>query len=94
MVSKMMLAAPNFLMLHEPTNHLDLETITAFNNSLIDYPGMVMFHSHDHQFMQTVANRVIEITPNGKLDKLMTYDDYLEDEAIQEQRKEMYMQLV
>ena len=94
MVSKMMLAAPNFLMLHEPTNHLDLETITAFNNSLIDYPGMVMFHSHDHQFMQTVANRVIEITPNGMLDKLMTYDDYLESETIQEQRKEMYMQPV
>ena len=94
MVSKMMLAAPNFLMLHEPTNHLDLETITAFNNSLIDYPGMVMFHSHDHQFMQTVANRIIEITPNGMLDKLMTYDDYLKDETVQEQRKEMYMQPV
>ncbi|MEM6630437.1 MAG: ATP-binding cassette domain-containing protein [Bacteroidota bacterium] len=94
MVSKMMLAAPNFLMLHEPTNHLDLETITAFNNSLMEYPGMVMFHSHDHQFMQTVANRVIEITPNGMLDKLMTYDNYLEDEVIQEQRKEMYMQPV
>lgn len=94
MVSKMMLSAPNFLMLHEPTNHLDLETITAFNNSLIDFPGMVMFHSHDHQFMQTVANRIIEITPNGMLDKLMTYDDYLKDEAIQEQRRELYMQPV
>ncbi len=94
MVSRMMLAAPNFLMLHEPTNHLDLETITAFNNSLIDYPGMVMFHSHDHQFMQTVANRIIEITPNGMLDKLMTYDDYLKDETVQEQRRELYMQPV
>ena len=92
MISRMMLQAPNFLMLNEPTNHLDLETITAFNNSLIDYPSMVMFHSHDHEFTQTVANRIIELTPNGILDKLMTFDDYIEDESIQEQRKSMYMQ--
>lgn len=92
MLSRMMLQQPNFLILDEPTNHLDLESIQAFNNSLTDYDGQLMINSSDHQFMQTVANRIVEITPNGKIDKLMTFDDYLHDEAIKEQRNEMYMQ--
>jgi ATPase subunit of ABC transporter with duplicated ATPase domains len=90
MVSKMMLQQPNLLVLDEPTNHLDLESITAFNNSLIDYQGNVMFASHDHEFMQTVANRIIELTPNGMIDRMMTYDEYLEREDIQKVREEMY----
>lgn len=92
MLSRMMLQQPNFLILDEPTNHLDLESIQAFNNSLADYDGQLMINSSDHQFMQTVANRIVEITPNGKIDKLMSFDDYLHDEAIKEQRNEMYMQ--
>ncbi len=92
MLSRMMLQQPNFLILDEPTNHLDLESIQAFNNSLTDYDGQLMINSSDHQFMQTVANRIVEITPNGKIDKLMSFDDYLHDEAIKEQRNEMYMQ--
>lgn len=90
MVSKMMLQHPNMLVLDEPTNHLDLESITAFNNALIDYQGTVLFSSHDHEFMQTVANRIIELTPNGMIDKMMTYDEYLEREDIQEAREQMY----
>lgn len=90
MVSKMMLQHPNMLVLDEPTNHLDLESITAFNNALIDYQGTVLFSSHDHEFMQTVANRIIELTPNGMIDKMMTYDEYLEREDIQEVREQMY----
>lgn len=91
MVSRMMLLQPNFLLLNEPTNHLDLESITAFNNSLIDYNGTLLLHSHDHQFMQTVANRIVELTPSGVIDKLMTYDEYILDEDIKAQREEMYM---
>ncbi|MFZ5554407.1 MAG: ABC-F family ATP-binding cassette domain-containing protein [Bacteroidota bacterium] len=88
MLSRLMLQSANFLILDEPTNHLDLESITAFNNSLIDYKGLVMFTSHDHEFMQTVANRIIEILPNGNIiDKQMTFDDYLADEKIKELRK-------
>ena len=94
MISRMMLQQPNLLLIDEPTNHLDLESIQAFNNNLMDYPGMVLLHSSDHQFMQTVANRIIEITPNGILDKLMTFDEYLESEEIQAQREEMYRQPV
>lgn len=90
MVSKMMLQSGNVLILDEPTNHLDLESITAFNNSLKDFKGNVLFHSHDHEFMQTVANRIIEITPNGVIDKLMTYDEYLENEDVKALREEMY----
>lgn len=90
MISKLMLSHPNFLLLDEPTNHLDLESITAFNNNLMTYAGSLMLHSHDHQFLQTVANRIIEITPNGMLDKLMTFDEYLASEEIQAQRAEMY----
>jgi ATPase subunit of ABC transporter with duplicated ATPase domains len=90
MTSKMMLQNANFLVLDEPTNHLDLESITAFNDALIDYKGGILFTSHDHQFMQTVANRIIEITPKGNLDKLMTYDDYITDPNIKEQRSAMY----
>ncbi|WP_420578291.1 ABC-F family ATP-binding cassette domain-containing protein [Ekhidna sp.] len=78
MISRMMLKGANLLMLDEPTNHLDLESITAFNNALRDFPGTVLFTSHDHEFTQTVANRIIELTPNGIIDKLMTFDEYLE----------------
>lgn len=90
MISRMMLKQGNLLMANEPTNHLDLESITAFNNALINFPGTVIFTSHDHQFTQTVANRIIEITPNGMIDQLKSLDEYLEDPAIQEMRKEMY----
>ncbi|SMO47867.1 ABC-F family ATP-binding cassette domain-containing protein [Solitalea koreensis] len=91
MVSKMMLQSANVLVMDEPTNHLDLESITAFNNSLKDFKGNILFHSHDHEFMQTVANRIIEITPNGVIDKLMTYDEYISDANIKALREEMYM---
>ncbi len=90
MVSKMMMKEANFLMLDEPTNHLDLESITAFNNSLINFPGTVLFTTHDHHFAQTVANRIIELTPKGTIDKLKTLDEYLADKQIKELRKEMY----
>ena len=90
MLSKMMLAGANVLMLDEPTSHLDLESITAFNNSLMNFPGTVMFSSHDHLFTQTVANRIIELGPNGFLDKLKTYDEYVKDEEIKEQRMALY----
>jgi ATPase subunit of ABC transporter with duplicated ATPase domains len=78
MISRMMLKGANLLMLDEPTNHLDLESITAFNNSLKDFPGTVLFATHDHEFAQTVANRIVELTPNGIIDKLMSFDEYLE----------------
>jgi ATPase subunit of ABC transporter with duplicated ATPase domains len=90
MISRMMLKQGNLLMADEPTNHLDLESITAFNNALINFPGTVIFTSHDHQFTQTVANRIIEITPNGMIDQLKSLDEYLSDPAIQEMRKELY----
>lgn len=92
MIARMMLQQPNFLILDEPTNHLDLESITTFNESLVDYDGTLLLNSHDHQFMQTVANRVIEITPTGAIDRLMTFDEYIEDEAIHALRNSMYMQ--
>ncbi len=90
MISRMMLAGANLLILDEPTNHLDLESITAFNNALKDFPGTVLFTSHDHEFTQTVANRIIEISPNGFIDKLMTYDEYIESERVQEQKEALY----
>ena len=91
MVSRMMLQGANLLILDEPTNHLDLESITAFNNALKDFPGTVLFTSHDHEFTQTVANRIIELTPTGYIDRLTTYDDYISDEGIEAQREKMYV---
>lgn len=90
MISKMMLQNPNVLMLDEPTNHLDLESIISFNDNMIAYTGIILFTTHDHQFMQTVANRIIEITPRGMIDKLMTYDEYLADERVKAMREELY----
>jgi ATPase subunit of ABC transporter with duplicated ATPase domains len=90
MLSKTMLSGANVVMLDEPTNHLDLESIESLNNGLIDFKGPVLFTSHDHQFVQTIANRIIEITPTGTLDKLMTYDDYLTDARVKQQRDELY----
>jgi len=89
MISKMIMAEGNLLMLDEPTNHLDLESITALNNSLMDFKGNLIFASHDHTFTQTVANRIIEIGPKGMLDKLMTYDEYLSNGKIADQREAM-----
>ncbi len=90
MLSKMMLQNPNVLILDEPTNHLDLESIIAYNDSMTTFPGVVLLTTHDHQFMQSVANRIIEITPNGMIDKLMTYDEYLADDRVKAQRLELY----
>lgn len=90
MLSKMMLSGANVLILDEPTNHLDLESITALNNGLINYKGTILFTSHDHEFVQTIANRIIEITPKGIIDRQMTYDEYLENEDIAALRKEMW----
>ena len=90
MLSKMMLQNPNVLMLDEPTNHLDLESIIAFNDSMVNFPGVVQLTTHDHQFMQTVANRIIEITPKGMIDKLMSYDEYLADDRVKEVKEELY----
>jgi len=90
MLSRMMMIRANVLMLDEPTNHLDLESITAFNNTLKNFKGSVLFTTHDHEFAQTVANRVLEITPNGVIDRYMTFDEYFDDERIQELRKKMY----
>jgi ATPase subunit of ABC transporter with duplicated ATPase domains len=92
LISRMMLEDGNFLVLDEPTSHLDLESITKFNNSLMEYPSNMLFTSHDHQFVQTVANRIIEITPVGMIDKLMSYDDYLRDKDVKAQREAMYAQ--
>lgn len=90
MVSRMMLTNANCLVLDEPTNHLDLESITAFNNALMDWKHNAIFTSHDHEFVQTIANRVIEITPSGAIDKRMTYDEYITNEDIKAQREKMY----
>jgi ATPase subunit of ABC transporter with duplicated ATPase domains len=90
MVSRMMLTNANCLILDEPTNHLDLESITAFNNALKDWKHVALFTSHDHEFMQTVANRIIELTPNGIIDKRMTYDEYISDEGVKAMREKMY----
>ena len=90
MLSRMMMMRANVLMLDEPTNHLDLESITAFNNSLKNFKGTILFTTHDHEFAQTVANRVIELTPSGIIDRYMTFDEYMSDKKIKEQREKMY----
>jgi ATPase subunit of ABC transporter with duplicated ATPase domains len=90
MVSRMMLQNPNCVILDQPTNHLDLESIQSFNEGCISFPGVVLLTSHDHTFMQTVANRIIELTPRGAIDRLMTFDEYLEDKRVAELRLEMY----
>lgn len=90
MISRMMLQNPNVVILDEPTNHLDLESITAFNDGMMNFPGIVLMTTHDHQFMETVANRIIEITPKGLIDRLTTYDEYIKDERIKVLHEEMY----
>ena len=90
MLSRMMMIRANVLMLDEPTNHLDLESITAFNNSLNNFKGSILLTTHDHEFAQTVGNRILEITPNGAIDRYMTFDEYLEDDKIKELRVKMY----
>ena len=90
MIARMQLQNANCLILDTPTNHLDLESIQAFNNNLVGFKGNILFSSHDHEFINTVADRIIELTPKGTIDKLMTYDDYIYDEAIKEQKAAMY----
>ncbi len=90
MLSRMMMTRANVLQLDEPTNHLDLESITAFNNSLKNFKGTVLFTTHDHEFAQTVANRVVELTPSGVIDRYSTFDDYMQDKSIKELRDKMY----
>ena len=90
MFSRMMLQSGNVLVFDEPTNHLDLESIQALNNSLRDFDGTILFSSHDLQFVDTIANRIIELTPSGIIDKRMSYEEYLSDETIKELRKKMY----
>lgn len=90
MIARMQLKNANCLILDTPTNHLDLESIQAFNNNLVGFKGNILFASHDHEFIQTVADRIIELTPNGTIDKLMSYDDYIYDEQIKEQKAGMY----
>ena len=81
------------IILDQPTNHLDLESIQAFNESAVNFKGIVLLSSHDHTFMETVANRVIELTPNGTIDRLMDFDEYMEDERVHQLREEMYGQM-
>ncbi|WP_437395227.1 ABC-F family ATP-binding cassette domain-containing protein [Flagellimonas lutimaris] len=90
MLSRMMMLRANVLMLDEPTNHLDLESITAFNNSLKNFKGTILLTTHDHEFVNTVANRIIELTPNGAIDRYLSFDDYMSDKSIKEQREKMY----
>lgn len=90
MVSRVMLQGANLLILDEPTNHLDLESIQAFNNALRDFPGTVLFTSHDHTFTETIATRIVELTPNGNIDKLMTYDEYISSDKVAEQKEALY----
>jgi ATPase subunit of ABC transporter with duplicated ATPase domains len=90
LLSKVMLEEGNVLVLDEPTSHLDLEAITKLNESLMEFAGHIIFTSSDHQFVQTVANRIIEITPKGTIDKLMSYDEFLQDNDVKELRKTMY----
>ena len=86
----MMLQNPNLVVLDQPTNHLDLESIQSFNEGCQTFPGIVLITSHDHTFMQTVANRIIELTPRGTIDRLMTFDEYMEDTRVQQLREELY----
>lgn len=90
MLSKMMLAKANLLLMDEPTNHLDLESITALNNAMQEFQGTLLFTSHDHELVNTVANRIIELTPNGIIDKMMSYDEYLEDAKVLQSQEELY----
>ena len=90
MFSRMMLQQANFLMFDEPTNHLDLESITALNNGMKDFKGVILFTSRDHELTETVANRIIELTPGGIIDKLMTYDEYINSDVVKQQREELY----
>ncbi len=90
MISRMMLQNPNSIILDQPTNHLDLESIQSFNEQCVDYKGIILLTSHDHTFMHTTSNRIIEITPKGIIDKLMTFDEYLEDGKVKFMREEMY----
>ena len=93
MLSRAMLSHPNFLLLDEPTNHLDLESITALNNGLRDFKGNLIFTSHDHELMQTVANRIIEISPNGMIDQLMSFDEYIQSEKVKGYREALYSEV-
>ena len=90
MIARMQLQNANCLILDTPTNHLDLESIQAFNNNLVSFKGNILFSSHDHEFIETVADRIIELTPSGTIDKMMPYDEYIHDEAIKEQKAKMY----
>ena len=90
MFSRMMLQQANMLIFDEPTNHLDLESITALNNGMKDFRGTILFTSRDHELIETVANRIIELTPNGYIDKLMDYDEYINSDAVQKQKDELY----
>lgn len=90
MISRMMLKDANTLILDSPTNHLDLESIQAFNNTLQNFKGIILMSSHDHEFIQTVSNRIIELTPSGIIDKMMDYDDYITDEKVLAARERMY----
>ena len=90
MIARMMMTDANTLILDTPTNHLDLESIQAFNNTLKAFKGNILMSSHDHEFIQTICNRVIELTPNGIIDKIMDFDDYLTDERVQAQREKLY----
>ena len=85
-----MLQSPNCIILDQPTNHLDLESIQSFNEGCVNFPGIVLLTSHDHTFMETVANRIIELTPKGSIDRLMSFDEYLVDKRVQQLREEMY----
>jgi ATPase subunit of ABC transporter with duplicated ATPase domains len=90
MLSRMMLQNPNVVLLDQPTNHLDLESIQSFNDNIVEFKGIVLVTSHDHTFMQTTSNRIIELTPKGVIDRLMSFDEYLEDERVKQLRQEMY----
>ncbi|MEO6189754.1 MAG: ATP-binding cassette domain-containing protein [Saprospiraceae bacterium] len=90
MLSKMMLQNPNVLLLDQPTNHLDLESIQSFNENCQEFPGIILINSHDHTFMETVCNRIIEITPRGTIDRIMSFDEYMNDERVQLLRAELY----
>ena len=94
MVSRMMLQSPNVIIMDEPTNHLDLESIQAFNNGVVDFGGVALFTTHDHQFMQSSSNRIIELTPNGTIDKMSSFDDYLNNEAVKEKKEALYEEVV
>jgi len=90
MISRMMLQHPNFVVLDHPTNHLDMESIQAYNNNMKNYPGQILMASHDHEFIRSVCNRVIEIGPKGMIDKYMDFEEYLADEGLKERRAELY----